>query len=86
MKGLDAKLLLAGEGDLSSQLRAQVKQAGLQDKVQFLGYVAPAELKTLTSRGNHQGLTCWRTKDLVTATRWRTSSLTIYKPAFHGFV
>ncbi len=50
MKGIDAKLLLAGEGDLSSQLRAQVKQAGLQDKVQFLGFVAPAELKTLTSR------------------------------------
>lgn len=50
MKGIDAKLLLAGEGDLSSQLREQVKAAGLQEKVQFLGYVNPDELRTLTAK------------------------------------
>ncbi len=50
MHGIDAKLLLAGEGDLSAQLREQVKGANLQDKVQFLGYVKPAELKALTAK------------------------------------
>lgn len=50
MKDLDAKLLLAGEGDLSHPLRKQVQETGLGDKVQFLGYVEPNELKIITSK------------------------------------
>jgi glycosyltransferase involved in cell wall biosynthesis len=48
MKEINGKLILAGEGDLSEQLRAQVNKAGLQHKVQFAGFVRPDELKQLT--------------------------------------
>ncbi len=42
-------LVLAGEGDLSQALRAQVdSNPNLQDKVIFLGFVKPSDLKTLT--------------------------------------
>lgn len=50
MQHIDAKLLLAGEGDLSSELRALVKQLKLEDKVQFLGYVKPADLRAITAQ------------------------------------
>jgi len=42
------KLLLAGEGDLSSELRDLVVKEKLENKVQFLGFVQPADLKQLT--------------------------------------
>ena len=48
MKNIDCILKLAGEGDLSDQLRAQVKQQGLEQKVIFLGNVRPADLKKIT--------------------------------------
>jgi len=48
MQGVNAKLLLAGEGDLSKELRDLVKRLNLENKVQFLGYVKPYELKRLT--------------------------------------
>jgi glycosyltransferase involved in cell wall biosynthesis len=50
MQDVSCKLKLAGEGDLSGQLRQQVKDLKLEDKVEFLGYVKPADLKKLTSR------------------------------------
>lgn len=50
MPKLPLKLKLAGEGDLSTALREQVKQLHLQDKVEFLGYVNPQELKQLTQQ------------------------------------
>jgi len=48
MKDVDAKLQLAGEGDLSGQLRELVKRLGLKSKVEFLGYVKPEQLKAIT--------------------------------------
>jgi glycosyltransferase involved in cell wall biosynthesis len=46
----DAQLWLAGEGDLSLQLRQMSQDLGLEDKVQFLGYCAPADLPALTAQ------------------------------------
>ncbi len=42
------KLLIAGEGDLSSELRELVLKEKLENKVHFLGFVQPADLKQLT--------------------------------------
>jgi glycosyltransferase involved in cell wall biosynthesis len=42
------KLLIAGEGDLSISLRELVKLEKLENKVQFLGFVEPNNLKQLT--------------------------------------
>lgn len=42
------QLLLAGEGDLSLQLRELVEKEKLQNKVIFLGYIQPENLKNLT--------------------------------------
>ena len=49
MKDINCHLKLAGEGDLSNQLRARVKQLGLEQKVTFLGYIQPADLKKITA-------------------------------------
>jgi glycosyltransferase involved in cell wall biosynthesis len=45
-----AQLWLAGEGDLSDQLRALCQQEGLEHKVRFLGLLSPTELRSLTTR------------------------------------
>ncbi len=50
MQDINAKLLLAGEGDLSNELRALAKQLNLESKVQFLGYVKPDELRKITAK------------------------------------
>ncbi|MBK9337776.1 MAG: glycosyltransferase [Lewinellaceae bacterium] len=44
----DFELWLAGEGDLSEMLRKRAIELGVQDRVRFLGWVRPANLKTLT--------------------------------------
>lgn len=44
MTEIDAKLILAGEGDLSARLRGIVHELDLGDKVEFLGYVQPGDL------------------------------------------
>ncbi len=44
------RLLLAGEGDLSTQLREQVAKAGLCDKVIFLGRLKPDYLRVYTAK------------------------------------
>lgn len=49
MQSINAKLLLAGEGDLSNELRDLVKKLNLEGKVQFLGFIKPEDLKKLTS-------------------------------------
>lgn len=49
MQHIDSKLKLAGEGDLSNELRALVKQLHLENKVEFLGYVKPADLRQITA-------------------------------------
>ncbi|MCB0572238.1 MAG: glycosyltransferase [Phaeodactylibacter sp.] len=49
MQSIDgAQLWLAGEGDLSAQLREQMQKLGLEHKVKFLGFVLPHELQQLT--------------------------------------
>ena len=51
MQHLDnVQLWLAGEGDLSDALRRQAVELGLENKVRFLGYVKPDDLKTLTAQ------------------------------------
>lgn len=44
----NVQLWLAGEGDLSIQLRELVMKEKLQNKVIFLGYIQPENLKSLT--------------------------------------
>ncbi len=63
MKDIDAKLLLAGEGDLSDELRSLTKKLNLEHKVEFLGFVKPDKLKELTAKATiginlleHKGL------------------------------
>jgi len=48
LKGFE--LWLAGEGDLSEPLRRLAKALDVQDRVRFLGFVKPADLKTLTGQ------------------------------------
>ena len=48
MQNIDAKLLICGSGDIIDQLKAQVNQLGINNKVEFKGYVAPDELKKIT--------------------------------------
>lgn len=49
MNRVDCRLLLAGEGDLSIELRNLVAKEGLQEKVSFLGKLPPADLPALTA-------------------------------------
>ncbi len=49
MQSIDMPLKIAGEGDLSESLRQKVKSLGLQQKVEFLGFVAPEKLDALTA-------------------------------------
>lgn len=50
MTKVDAHLIIAGEGDLSLQLRQLVHALDLYDKVEFTGMLNPEELKQTTSR------------------------------------
>jgi glycosyltransferase involved in cell wall biosynthesis len=51
MQHLDnVQLIIAGEGDLSADLRQKAKALNLNDKVQFLGYVEPEALWQLTQQ------------------------------------
>lgn len=45
-----AELWLAGEGDLSQELRQLARRMKVQHKVRFLGFVQPRELAKLTAR------------------------------------
>jgi glycosyltransferase involved in cell wall biosynthesis len=50
MQELPLRLLIAGEGDLSAELRTLVKDLGLERKVSFLGLLRPDELRELTPK------------------------------------
>lgn len=50
MASLNINLKIAGEGDLSSELRQKVKDLRLEDKVEFLGYFSPSALKNITQQ------------------------------------
>lgn len=46
----ELELWLAGEGDLSVQLRRRAAELGLENRARFLGYVKPAALKAITAQ------------------------------------
>jgi len=48
MHHIDMPLKIAGEGDLSVQLRESVKSEKLENKIEFLGFVKPENLTELT--------------------------------------
>lgn len=48
MQHIDMPLKIAGEGDLSQQLRQMAKVLQVEDKVTFLGFVQPQDLPQLT--------------------------------------
>jgi glycosyltransferase involved in cell wall biosynthesis len=50
MQYLDCKLILAGEGDLSSLLRKKVEQLNLKEKIIFTGKKEADELRELTKQ------------------------------------
>ncbi len=50
MQQIPLRLKIVGEGDLSATLRKMVKDLNLQDKITFLGYMKPGELKELTPK------------------------------------
>jgi glycosyltransferase involved in cell wall biosynthesis len=41
---------IAGEGDLSQELRVLVANLNLSNQVKFLGFVRPTELKKITKK------------------------------------
>jgi glycosyltransferase involved in cell wall biosynthesis len=55
MNELDIALYLVGDGDLTGQLKKMTADLKLEDKVKFLGYRKPAELKQITA-GAYIGL------------------------------
>jgi len=57
MHEIDSMLFLAGEGDLSADLRELVKQEKLEHKIKFLGFVPPKDLKKITAQAKI-GLNC----------------------------
>jgi len=48
MHQVDCQLKIAGEGDLSEELRSLVKAKGLESKIEFLGMIKPGELEVIT--------------------------------------
>ncbi len=48
MKELQLQLKLAGEGDLSAELKEMARQSGYPEQIEFLGLKQPAALKLLT--------------------------------------
>lgn len=59
----NVELWLVGEGDLSEQLRLDVAERNLGNKVKFFGFVAPEKLKNLTSQA-HIGINLLEDKGL----------------------
>jgi glycosyltransferase involved in cell wall biosynthesis len=49
MSEINAELYIAGEGDLSKELRNHASKLPHADKIRFLGYIRPAELMKFTS-------------------------------------
>lgn len=59
----DCELWLAGEGDLSQELRALAEEPGVQKQLKFLGYLDPEELRKITPQA-HLGLNLLENKGL----------------------
>ena len=63
MKEVNAKLIIAGDGNLMHQTRQLVKDCGLENKISFVGKVEPSELLKYTL-GAYIGLTLFENKGL----------------------
>ena len=63
MKEVNARLIIAGDGNLMNQTRQLVKECGLENKITFLGKVEPAALLQYTL-GAYLGLTLFENKGL----------------------
>ncbi len=50
MQQINAELWLAGDGDLMQELQQLVSNLMLKNKVKFLGYIKPNDLKNITSK------------------------------------
>jgi glycosyltransferase involved in cell wall biosynthesis len=50
MAGIDSVLYIAGEGDLSAELRQFANSLPHKDKIRFLGYIRPNELRLYTAK------------------------------------
>ena len=50
MTDIDIDLYLVGEGDITTQLKEQTQQLGLECKVKFLGFKKPDELRQITAQ------------------------------------
>jgi glycosyltransferase involved in cell wall biosynthesis len=48
MKYIDAKLIIAGGGDIIDNLKGQAKESGLESKITFTGFQTPQQLHDLT--------------------------------------
>jgi len=63
MKEVNARLIIAGDGNLMNQTRQLVKECGLDNKISFVGKVEPPELLNYTL-GAYIGLTLFENKGL----------------------
>ena len=50
MTDIDIDLYLVGDGDITTQLKEQTRQLGLDNKVKFLGFRKPDELRQITAQ------------------------------------
>ena len=50
MTDIDIDLYLVGEGDITNQLKEQTRRLGLDNKVKFLGFRKPDELRQITAQ------------------------------------
>jgi glycosyltransferase involved in cell wall biosynthesis len=48
MKNVPARLLVCGEGNFFEEAKAMTRELGLEDKIEFKGYVPPDELRNYT--------------------------------------
>jgi glycosyltransferase involved in cell wall biosynthesis len=55
MRGVHSRLVICGEGDLSEALREQTRALGIEEKVQFRGFLLPEQLLEVT-RGAYVGV------------------------------
>jgi glycosyltransferase involved in cell wall biosynthesis len=63
MKMVDAKLVIAGDGNFFEQAKAIAQKEGVNDKVIFTGYLKPGDLKKLTPLA-YAGITLFDKKGL----------------------
>lgn len=63
MKEVNARLIIAGDGNLMKETKQWVKENGLEDKISFIGKVEPGDLLKYTL-GAYVGLTLFENKGL----------------------